>query len=268
MQALRITGINVYPIKSTAAVAVGEWPVEARGLAMDRRWMLVDEAGDFLTGREHTGITLVRTHVEDDCLRLTAPGMDELLVPVGGNAIPTIPVTVWADECHAVPVSEQADDWFSALIGTRCRLVHMNDDCARPVDPDYARGGDQVSFADGYPLLLISEASLTDLNTRLPEPFSMRRFRPNLVVAGCAPYAEDDWRQIRIGAVQFECVKACSRCEFTTIHPVTGEKDPRLEPLRTLSTYRRRPDGGVYFGQNLIPRSLGTVRVGDSVEIG
>lgn len=267
MQALRVIEINVYPIKSTAAVAVNEWPVESRGLAMDRRWMLVDEAGDFITAREYADITLVRTHMENGCLRLSAPGMDELLIPIGDESTATVPVTIWADECRAVPVSEQADDWFSALIGTRCRLVRMNDACIRPVDGSFGRQDDQVSFADGYPLLLISEASLSDLNQRLPEPVSMRRFRPNLVVTGCAPYAEDDWRHITVGEVDFEGVKNCSRCEFTTIHPVTGEKDPRLEPLRTLSTYRRRAEGGVYFGQNLIPRALGTVRVGDAVRI-
>ncbi|VAW80212.1 Flavodoxin reductases (ferredoxin-NADPH reductases) family 1, partial [hydrothermal vent metagenome] len=133
--------------------------------------------------------------------------------------------------------------------------------------PDYGNPGDEVSFADGFPMLLITEASLNDLNTRLEHPVSMRRFRPNLVVDGDRPYAEDNWHRIRIGEVEFEGVKNCSRCIFTTIDPDTGIKNPATEPLRTLSQYRRRPEGGVYFGQNLIPRSGGKVRVGDKIEL-
>jgi hypothetical protein len=143
----------------------------------------------------------------------------------------------------------------------------MTDDLVRAVSQDYGQPGDEVSFADGYPLLLISEASLADLNTRLPRAVEMRRFRPNLVVDGEMPYAEDGWRRLRVGKVEFEGVKNCSRCIFTTIDPDSGEKHPDREPLRTLSTYRRRPQGGVFFGQNLIPRSRGVIRVGDPVTV-
>jgi uncharacterized protein YcbX len=143
----------------------------------------------------------------------------------------------------------------------------MTDELVRGVDPDYGQVGDEVSFADGFPLLLISEASLADLNGRLETPVSMRRFRPNLVVDGERAYAEDQWRRIRVGDVEFEGAKNCSRCVFTTIDPDTGVKDPTREPLRTLGGYRRKPQGGVYFGQNLIPRSGGAIHVGDRVEI-
>lgn len=143
----------------------------------------------------------------------------------------------------------------------------MTDAHPRQIDPDVAQPGDFVSFADGFPLLLISEASLEDLNRRLAAPVSMRRFRPNLVINGFGPYAEDNWRRIRIGDVIFEGVKNCSRCVFTTINPDTGIEDPRLEPLRTLGLYRRRSGGDVFFGQNLIPRTEGSIRLNDAVEI-
>jgi uncharacterized protein YcbX len=143
----------------------------------------------------------------------------------------------------------------------------MTDDLVRTVNPEYGQAGDQVSFADGFPLLLISEASLADLNSRLDAPVEMRRFRPNLVVDGNRPYAEDNWQRIRVGDVEFAGVKNCSRCVFTTIDPDSGVVHPDKEPLRTLSTYRRRPQGGVYFGQNLIPRSGGVIRVGDPVTV-
>jgi MOSC domain-containing protein len=143
----------------------------------------------------------------------------------------------------------------------------MPDDLVRPVNRDYGEADDQVSFADGFPLLLISEASLADLNGRLPAPVEMRRFRPNLVVDGDLPYAEDNWRRIRVGDVEFAGVKNCSRCVFTTIDPDSGEVHPDKEPLRTLSTYRRRTQGGVYFGQNLIPRDAGVIRIGDPVTV-
>jgi uncharacterized protein YcbX len=143
----------------------------------------------------------------------------------------------------------------------------MCDELVRPVDPVYGQPGDAVSFADGFPLLLISEASLADLNSRLAEPVDMRRFRPNLVVDGAVPYAEDGWRRFRVGEVEFEGVKNCSRCVFTTVDPDLGVKHPALEPLKTLGSYRRRAGGGVFFGQNVIPRGTGVIRVGDAVTL-
>jgi uncharacterized protein YcbX len=264
---MKVTEINIYPIKSTRRIGLQESEVLPRGLPWDRRWMLVDAAGGFVTARQHPTLTMVQTGFKGDVLQVSAPGRSSLQLPLTPPELRLTTVTVWRDSCDAVLAGAEADAWFSDYLGFACRLVQMTDELVRGVNPDYGQAGDEVSFADGFPLLLISEASLSDLNRRLQTPVSMRRFRPNLVVDGELAYGEDRWRRMRIGDVEFEGVKNSSRCVFTTIDPDTGIKDPQQEPLRTLSTYRRRPQGGVYFGQNLIPRSGGVIRVGDRVEI-
>jgi uncharacterized protein YcbX len=264
---MQVTELNIYPVKSTRRIALSESEVLPRGLPWDRRWMLVDASGKFITGRQHPRLATVQTEIGDNVLHIHAAGHDSLSLPLVPRERRVVEVTVWKDSVDALLAGSEADAWFSDFLGLDCRLVQMTDDISRGVNPDYGRAGDQVSFADGFPLLLISEASLTDLNSRLDQPVEMRRFRPNLVIDGDLPYAEDDWRRIRVGEVEFEGVKNCSRCVFTTIDPDTGEKSPDMEPLRTLSSYRRRPEGGVYFGQNLIPRGAGVIRVGDSVTV-
>jgi hypothetical protein len=264
---MQVTELNIYPVKSTRRIALSESEVLPRGLPWDRRWMLVDASGKFITGRQHPRLATVQTEIGDNVLHIHAAGHDSLSLPLVPRERRVVEVTVWKDSVGALLAGSEADAWFSGFLGLDCRLVQMTDDISRGVNPDYGRAGDQVSFADGFPLLVISEASLTDLNSRLDQPVEMRRFRPNLVIDGDLPYAEDDWRRIRVGEVEFEGVKNCSRCVFTTIDPDTGEKSPDMEPLRTLSSYRRRPEGGVYFGQNLIPRGAGVIRVGDSVTV-
>lgn len=266
MNDVRVAGITIYPIKSTAGIAVDTSVVEAQGLAMDRRWMVVDESGECLTGREFPILTQVRSRVESGALVVNAPAMEEMRISCPAESAPTRPVRVWDDECRAQSAHPAVDDWFSGLLGTRCHLVYMGDTTQRPVDFEYGRPGDRVSFADGYPLLLISEASLEDLDARLPWDVSMGRFRPNIVVTGCGPFAEDGWRSIRIGETTFDGARNCARCVLTTVDPDTGEKHPQLEPLRTLGSYRRGA-GGVLFGRNLIPRGSGTVSVGDVVSV-
>jgi hypothetical protein len=263
---LRLSEINIYPIKSTRRIALQESEVPAAGLPWDRRWMLIDAGGGFVTARQHPRLALVETRIGEDCLHVSGPGCDALDVPLAAGVGELVSATLWKDRLDVPPVSAEADAWFSRYLGFSCRLVRMTDEIVRPVKAGYGRAGDRVSFADGFPLLVISEGSLADLNGRLAKPVSMRRFRPNLVVDGCEAFAEDRWRRIRVGAVEFEGVKACSRCVFTTIDPDTGEKDPDLEPLRTLGTYRRG-EGGVFFGRNLIPRSPGRIHVGDPVEV-
>lgn len=263
----RIASIAIYPIKSAAGISLDACNVEARGLAMDRRWMVVDDRGDFLTGREFPILTQIRPQLKDHGLQVSAPGQRELFIAFPAGAAARRFVTLWDDECLALATGSEVDAWFTAVLGAPCRLVYMSEDTKRPVDGHHGRPGDLVSFADGYPLLAISQASLDDLNTRLSKPVSMRRFRPNIVVDGCLAYEEDGWRRIRVGETRFEGVTNCSRCEFTTIDPDSGERHPRLEPLRTLAAYRRGPDNGVFFGQHLIPRTLGRVRVGDIVTI-
>ena len=262
-----VTELNIYPVKSTRRISLDESEVLPRGLPWDRRWMLVDATGRFITARQQPRLATVQTALLDGELQVSAAGLQPLRLPLVPTGRSLARVSVWKDELDAVLAGAQADAWFSGFLGFDCRLVQMTDDLVRGVSPDYGRPGDEVSFADGYPLLLISEASLADLNTRLPQPVEMRRFRPNLVVNGQLPYAEDGWRRLRVGEVEFEGVKNCSRCIFTTIDPDTGEKHPDQEPLRTLSTYRKRPEGGVFFGQNLIPRSAGVIRVGDRVTV-
>ncbi|HHH44829.1 MAG TPA: MOSC domain-containing protein [Gammaproteobacteria bacterium] len=264
---MKITEINIYPVKSTRHIALTESEVLPRGLPWDRRWMLVDEQGKFITARQHPTLAMVETRFADDVLQVSVADRTPLQLPLQAPVGQPRKVTIWKDQCDAVPVSAEADAWFSDYLGLRCQLVRMTDELVRGVDLHFGQPGDEVSFADGFPMLLISEASLEDLNRRLETPVSMRRFRPNLVVDGEQPYAEDRWKRLRIGEVEFEGVKNCSRCVFTTIDPDTGRKSPDKEPLRTLSGYRRRPEGGVFFGQNLIPRSGGVIHVGDAVEV-
>jgi uncharacterized protein YcbX len=175
-----------------------------------------------------------------------------------------LPVKVWRDECPAYYCGEKAANWFSLFLNISARLVFMPSESRRLVDPHYSDGRQIVSFADGFPFLLISEASLGDLNRRLKKPLEMERFRPNLVVKGCQPYEEDSWKSIRIGDISFQVSKPCSRCVITTIDPSDGTTDK--EPLRTLATYRAT-QGKVLFGQNLIHESEGTVEVGMEVEV-
>ena len=174
-------------------------------------------------------------------------------------------VEIWGDRCEALAADKKAESWISDYLGKRCNFVFMPDHSNRQVNQDYAIKRDQVAFSDGFPLLLISESSLCDLNSRVPAEITMKRFRPNLVVNNTDPYQEDNWKAIRIGDCELHIVKACSRCVLTTVDPETGEFSSR-EPLRTLAKYRKF-NGEVVFGQNLIPRSVGKLEVGMKVEI-
>lgn len=268
---MHLSGLYLYPIKSTAPLAVREADVEARGLAHDRRWMVVNPAGRCVTGRELGRLTLVRARPVPEGLALEAPGMPPLTVPMPAGATAAgdgLEVTVWDSQVVAQGAGAAADAWLSDFLMEPLRLVHMDEARPRLIDEPQARPDDIVSFADAYPLLLLSQASLDGLNERLAQPVTVQRFRPNLVVAGAPePHAEDGWRRVRVGEVEFDVVKPCSRCVFTTVDPLRGERDPGGEPLRTLSRYRRGEQGGVFFGQNLIPRTPGRVRSGDRVDV-
>jgi uncharacterized protein YcbX len=263
MRGIHVSGLYVYPIKSCGGFAVGEWGAGATGFRHDRRWMLVDEDGVFLSQRRLPRMALVRTSIKDDRLAATAPGMPPLELPLHPDGPRTL-ASVWGDTVEVTRMGADADGWFSEFLGVACRLVHMPHDSVRLVDPQFARAGDRTGLSDGFPFLLISEASLDDLNTRLETPLPMDRFRPNLVVGGCEPYAEDGWRRLRIGEVEFRVVKPCSRCVITTTDQETAETGK--EPLRTLAKYRR-VGGKVLFGQNLIPDNRGTLRIGDPLEV-
>lgn len=260
-----LSTIHVYPVKSCTPLTPREAMVEARGLVGDRRWMITDAGGHFLTGRQHPRLTLIRAEPDGDALVLDAPASPSLRLtpPLAASRIAT---TVWKSTVQALVASAEADAWISAFLGLPARFVFMDTDCVRAVNPDYGRPGDEVSFADGYPLMLISQASLDALNAKLAVPLPMLRFRPSIVVAGTRPHAEDDWKRIRVGTVEFDVVKPCARCVFTTVDFARGEFDPSGEPLRTLAGYRRS-DTGILFGQNLIPRRSGLLRVGDPVAV-
>ena len=258
-----LSGLYVYPIKSCAGIAITSAEVIATGLRHDRRWMLVDQAGEFMSQRAHPRMALISTRFSDGQLIASAPGMPDLPIPLRQENGNMIDVEVWGDVNKGALVGEEADRWFGEFLRFPCRLVRKPDDDSRLVDSIYAQSGDQTSFADGFAFLLISQASLDDLNSRLDDPLPMNRFRPNLIVRGCDAYAEDGWSRLSIGGIPFRVAEGCPRCAITTTDQETGERGK--EPLRTLATYRKF-DGEVYFGRNLIHDALGTVRVGDTVE--
>jgi len=258
-----LSGLYAYPIKSCSGISLESAELSATGLRHDRRWMLVDETGEFMSQRAHPRMALISTHLSDEFLTVGAPSMPDLEVPLRQGNESLLDVSVWGDTNKGALVSGEADRWFGEFLQCSCRLVRKPDDDPRLVDSLYAESGDQVSFADGFAFLLISESSLEDLNSRLEDPLPMNRFRPNFVVRGCGPYAEDGWSRLRIGSVPFRVAEACPRCAITTVDQRTGARGK--EPLRTLATYRKS-DGEVFFGRNLIHDALGTVRVGDPVE--
>lgn len=263
---MHLSAIYRYPVKSTAAESLAEAEVQARGLAGDRRWMVVDPEGQFLTGRKHPQLVQLSARLNASGLTLShaLQGAVQITTPEPGAARRT--VEVWSEPVSALDAGELAAEFLSALLGQPARLVYMDAAARRLVDPKYAQPGDEVSFADGFPLLLISQAALEQLNKRAAHPVPMQRFRPNLVIEGCGPHAEDGWRRIRIGAVEFELAKPCVRCVFTTVDPQTASFDSAGEPLATLKHYRRGPKG-ITFGQNLIARGEGKLHLGDPVSI-
>jgi uncharacterized protein YcbX len=260
-----LSALHIFPVKSCAPLVRDTAQVEPRGLSHDRRWIVTDANGKFLTGRQHPRLTLLHAVPEGEAIALSAPGLPPLRLEVPAD-VARVDVEVWKNTVAALPGGDVANAWISAFLGMPARFAYMDDACARPVTPDYAKPGDEVSFADAFPLLLISQGSLDALNEKLAAPVPMLRFRPNFVVANTPPHAEDGWKRVRVGEVEFDLVKPCSRCVFTTVDFERGEFDPSGEPLKTLTTYRRG-ERGVTFGQNVIPRGTGTVRVGDTVEV-
>lgn len=263
---MQLSGIFVYPIKACAGIALEQAELVERGLAYDRRYMLVDHAGTFISQREVPQLCLVDTAFEGERLLVSAANKETLELPRRPAELsePRQPYRIWDDvgsACEHVAGSR----WFSELLNDDVKLLYMPDAERRQVNPKRARPTDIVSFADAYPLLLMSEASLRDLNARLPEPVEMRRFRPNLVLSGGPPYAEDELARFRVGELSFRGVKRCERCVVVTVDPSTGQRG--LEPLRTLARYRLEANS-VWLGMNVIHDGPGTVRVGDRVSVG
>ncbi|MCB0548672.1 MAG: MOSC domain-containing protein [Phaeodactylibacter sp.] len=263
MRHLHITSLLTYPIKSLAGISLPRARVEKRGLAYDRRWMLVDRDGLFISQREIPELALLLPDftVHNLIIRHRFEGLEPLSIPLHPPPeSPAMEVQVWDDRCTALQVSREADEWFSDVLHTQCHLVYLPDESIRPVNPSYGRPGEITSFADSCPLLVIGEASLADLNARLEEPVPMNRFRPNIVFAGGQPYEEESWKSFHIGDVQFRGIRPCARCQITTINQDTAEMG--REPLRTLSTYRRQGHK-ILFGLNAswIPKEGAVVHV-------
>lgn len=258
-----VSGLSIYPVKSCRGLHLNSALVESSGLENDRRWMVVDESGVMLTQRKIAKMCLVQVELTETGLVLKTASMDSLSVinPVVNKKVT---VKVWNDECQAYDAGDKAAKWLSHVLSVKCRLVYFPDDEFRQVDLTYANKGDKTAFSDGFPLLLISQASLNDLNSRLNTPITMERFRPNITVSGCQAFAEDKWKKIRIGEINFRIVKPCSRCVIPSINIETAEREE--EPLKTLVAYRKR-DNKIFFGQNVIADGLGKIEVGMSVEV-
>jgi uncharacterized protein YcbX len=260
---MRVAALFVYPIKSCAGIAVPVADVTARGLRHDRRWMVVDEHGRFLTQRTLPRMQLVRTAIEGACLQVTREGMMPLTLPLLFSDGPQLEIEVWDHRGPAVR-HDQGSDWFTRALGRPAQLVCMPDTIVRPVQSSTAQPGDVVSFADAFPILLVNAASLADLNERSEFRTDVRRFRPNLVVDGAPAWAEDDWRRLRAGGLELRLPKPCARCSIPGIDPDTAEST--REPLRTLAKVRTR-DHEVFFGVNVSPDGVGTLRVGEAIEV-
>jgi uncharacterized protein len=279
LKAMKISEINIYPIKSLGGISLNEAIIEQRGLQFDRRWMLVDETGKFLTQREFPKMSTISISLIETGLQVSADKFEDLTVPfeVEGERLK---VQIWNSNCEAILSDLHINKWFSEVLQTNCKLVFMPVDSRREINPRFAVNNDIVSFADGYPFLIIGENSLADLNSRLEIPLPMNRFRPNFVVSNSDAYAEDNWKKIKIGNTFFRTTKPCERCVITTIEQINGVFTG-TEPLRTLAKYRRTKqvfpetyadfglsENAVLFGQNLVAENFGeTIKVGDSLKV-
>lgn len=263
---LTVSELYIYPIKSLGGFNVNAATLTDRGFEHDRRWMLVDENNVFLSQRELTAMALLKVKLNDNGLEIyhSQKDAEHIVVSFQNNGGEQLRVRVWDDDCDAITVSKTIDDWFSEMLSIKCRLVYMPDKSDRFVEKPYAKDNEITSFSDGYPILMIGQSSLDDLNARLAQPLPMNRFRPNIVFTGGTAFQEDEIKSFTINGVTFSCVKPCARCVVTTIDQRTGSKNK--EPLKTLSTYRLR-NNKIYFGQNILYKGLGTVRVGDVMQL-
>lgn len=265
MPMVTVSALYIYPIKSCGGIEVQAFRLDDLGPQFDRRFMVVDAEGKFITQRQEPRLSLVTPTLQPTTLTVRAQGMQPLRLPLSvRDDGRVVEVTVWEHRGPAFDAGTDASEWFSEWLGRDCRLVYMPNAPLRQVSTAYSPEAAYTSFNDGFPELLVSAASLADLNQRAQRSFGMERFRPNIVVTGCDAYAEDTWKKVRIGAVRFDVVKPCGRCVTTTVDPATGEAG--TEPLATLSSYRKR-GGKVMFGQNCVHRDLGGIRVGDAVEL-
>ena len=259
-----ISGLSIYPVKSLAGLELPAVQLDRFGFVGDRRWMLVDENHRFLSQREAASMALIGAQPRAAGLELSLDG-DNIFVREPTDDAGLVMVRVWEDTVRALDGGDDVASWLSERLGQTCRLVYMPDSARRYVDGVYASDGQTMAFADGFPILLISKASLDDLNSRLQQPVPMNRFRPNLVVEGCGAFAEDNWRRLRIAGIEFEVAKPCARCAIPSIDQATAQKGSEI--LTVLASYRRGEDRQIYFGQNLLYGGGGELKIGDAVEV-
>lgn len=269
-----VSRLFIYPVKSLAGIEVTVGRLDAFGLEHDRRWMVVDETGRFVTQRELPRMALVRTALEDDALVLSGPHGQALRVPLESEGARR-QVEIWSSRVLATDLGDEAAHWLRRELGRPCRMVFMPRDANRAARSK-AMHGTRVSFQDAYPILLLSEEAVDELHGRMTERgtaaqghrgegvINVQRFRPNVVVSGAGAHAEDAWRRVQIAGVELALVKPCDRCTVPAVDPATGVRGK--EPLRTLATYRKR-NGKVYFGMNAVHLGVGTLRVGDPVTV-
>lgn len=261
---MKVAGLYLYPLKSARHLPVEEAVLDDLGPAGDRRWCVVDPEGRVVTQRECPALATIEVDLTPEGIVLRRDGLESLEVTVPTHSEPRLSVRVHDDRTEGSAASREATEWLQAALDRPVRLVHMPSSVRRDVNRKYGRPGDHVGFADGYPLLLTSEASLEELNRRLEAPVPMDRFRPNVVVSAERPFEEDGWKRIRIGTADFRVVKPCARCVVITTDQRTGARG--VEPLQTLATFRKF-EGKVLFGQNLIHDGRGSIRIGDRVEV-
>lgn len=260
---MNVHSLWIYPVKSLAGIAVEEFVLDEFGPTGDRRWMIIDEDRHFVTQRNHPELARIRVSLHDGDVEVHIPEQGRFTLRASDESLRAL---VWRDWVQALVGQAEASEALSRYCGRRLQFVYMAEESFRRVDAARVEDLRRVSFADGFPLLITNLASLEELNGRLDSPVEMRRFRPNVVVEGAEPWAEDRWRRLVAGSAVFDLVKPCSRCVMTTVDPDAGVKDASAQPLRTLSSYRRTEDG-VIFGMNAIHESAGQVRVGDPVKV-
>ena len=260
-----ISQLFIYPVKSLGGTPVSSVMLTDRGFQYDRRWMLIDESNQFISQRECADMALLSAEIKKDGLSITHKKIgDNILIPFQPQITSTVMVDIWSDRCRAQVINGEADEWLSNMLSMRCKLVYMPDATRRRVDGRYAMDKEITSFSDGYPTLIIGQASLDNLNERLQHPLSIERFRPNIVFTGGEPYEEDDMEIFKVNNINFYGIKLCGRCVVININQTTGEKSK--EPLRTLSTYRLR-NNKIYFGQNLLHKGEGNISIGDVIDV-
>ena len=258
---ISVTQLFIYPVKSLAGIALEQSDIDSMGLKYDRRWMVVSPEGQFITQRTVPKMALIATDITNGRLTLSTSNKDKHEVALTTTQSEQMDVVVWKDSLRVSRVGDAVDEWLSDVLGIACHLVYIEDHVVRQCDLAFSDEGERTGFADGFPILIVSEESLNDLNQKLDTPVDMRRFRPNIVISGVEPFAEDQLTQFSIGDIPMKGVKVCSRCPLTMNDPDLGERTSQ-EPIATLSTYRKW-DGNIFFGMNVIQQKQGRIKRGD-----